>query len=102
VLRWKPLAWAHIPAASWAAAVEFGGWICPLTPLENWFRARAGLPRYRSGFVEHYVLPVLYPPALTREAQLVLGLCVVIVNLGIYLVVMRSWRSGRRRGAGDA
>ena len=93
VVCWRRLAWAHVPAVLWAAAVEFGGWVCPLTPLENWFRARAGLARYGSGFVEHYILPVLYPPALTREVQVVLGVSVLVVNVGIYCWVV--WR-GRR------
>jgi hypothetical protein len=71
------------------AAIEFAGWICPLTPLENWFRARAGLAGYGSGFVEHYILPLLYPTALTREVQVVLGVSVLVVNAGIYCWVVR-------------
>jgi hypothetical protein len=89
VVRHRRLAWAHVPAALWAAAIEFAGWICPLTPLENWFRARAGVAGYGSGFVEHYILPVLYPTALTREVQVVLGVSVLVVNAGIYYWVVR-------------
>jgi hypothetical protein len=89
VVRHRRLAWAHVPAALWAAAIEFAGWICPLTPLENWFRARAGVAGYGSGFVEHYILPVLYPTALTREVQVVLGVSVLVVNAGIYCWVVR-------------
>jgi hypothetical protein len=89
VVRFRRLAWAHVPAVLWAAAIEFAGWICPLTPLENWFRARAGLAGYGSGFVEHYILPLLYPTALTREVQVVLGVSVLVVNAGIYCWVVR-------------
>jgi hypothetical protein len=94
VVRFRRLAWAHVPAVLWAAAIEFAGWICPLTPLENWFRARAGLAGYGSGFVEHYILPVLYPTSLTREVQVVLGVSVLVVNAGIYCWVVR--RRGKR------
>jgi hypothetical protein len=84
VLRWKRCAWLHVPAVLWAALIEFAGWICPLTPLENWLRVRGGAIAYRSGFVEHYILPLLYPAVLTRQLQIVLGLFVLGINLGIY------------------
>jgi hypothetical protein len=84
VLRWPQLAYAHVPAAVWGAWIEFTGRICPLTPLENSLRARAGQAGYSGGFIEHYLLPLLYPSALTRTIQLVLGALVVVLNLGIY------------------
>jgi len=84
VLRWKRCAWIHVPCVLWAALIEFAGWVCPLTPLENWLRERAGAIAYQSGFVEHYILPLLYPAVLTRPLQIVLGLFVLGVNLGIY------------------
>ena len=84
VLRWKRCAWLHVPTVLWAALIEFAGWICPLTPLENWLRERGGVTVYRSGFVEHYILPLLYPAVLTRRLQIVLGLFVLVINLGIY------------------
>src|SRR2546428_7729473 len=69
VWRWRWVVWAHVPCALWGIAIEYGGRICPLTPLENAFRARAGLEGYRRGFVEHYGIPLLYPARLTRPAQ---------------------------------
>ncbi len=87
--RWGGLVWAHLPAAVWGAAIEYGGWICPLTPLENTLRARAGMAGYREGFVEHYLLPLLYPTGLTRVSQVVLGTLVVVVNLVAYGVLVR-------------
>ncbi len=89
VFRWKRCAWIHVPAVLWAALVAFAGWVCPLTPLENWLRERSGALGYRSGFIEHYILPVLYPTLLTRDLQITLGLLVLGVNLGIYGWVMR-------------
>ncbi len=80
VLRWPRVAYLHIPAAIWGAAIEFGGWICPLTPLENWLRRQAGSSGYSGGFIEHYILPILYPSTLTRTNQLVLGALVLILN----------------------
>lgn len=84
VLRWPRVAYLHVPAAIWGAAIEFLGWICPLTPLEHWLRRRAGSAGYSGGFIEHYILPILYPSALTREIQLILGFLVIAVNVGIY------------------
>lgn len=95
-LRWPAVAWVHVPAAIWGAVVEFAGWICPLTPLEGWLRDRAGQAAYGTGFVEHYVVPLLYPAALTPSLQWMLGSLVVAVNLAIYAVV---WHRRRKRRA---
>jgi len=98
VLRWPRLAWVHVPAAIWGVLIEYAGWICPLTPLENWLRRAGGQASYQGGFVEHYVIPVLYPLGLTRATQGVLGTIVLVVNVGVYgaLVIRRR----RRRKAG--
>src|SRR2546423_5093549 len=64
--RWRAAMWAHVPAALWGAAIEYGGWVCPLTPLEHALRARAGLEGYRGGVGEHYVIPPLSPAGPTR------------------------------------
>ena len=84
VLRWRRLAWLHLPAVAWGTCIEFGGWICPLTPLENWLRLQGGEDSYSSDFIEHYVLTLLYPAGLTREVQIALGVVVLTVNLAIY------------------
>jgi hypothetical protein len=91
-LRWPRAAWAHFPAAFWGAGIEFLGGICPLTPLENHLRLRGGEAGYTGGFVEHYVLPVLYPAGLTRGVQLVLGTFVVVLNIVVYTIVWRRLR----------
>ena len=90
VLRWPRLAWVHVPVAVWGAGIEFLGGICPLTPLENHWRRLAGELGYQGGFVEHYVVSVLYPDGLTRRVQLVLGALVLLVNGAIYARVL--WR----------
>ena len=95
VLRWPRLAWVHLPAAAWGAWVEFAGWICPLTPMENWLRRRGGEAVYTVGFVDQYVTPILYPSSLSRETHWVLGGIVVAVNVCVYLLVLR-----RLRGSG--
>ena len=85
LVLWKPLmAWCHIPAVLWAAGIEFLGWICPLTPLENMLRTRGGDTGYATGFVEHYIMPLLYPAQLTRKMQIGFGLIVLGMNLVIY------------------
>jgi hypothetical protein len=95
VMRHRAVAWFHIPAAAWGAWVEFAGWICPLTPLENWLRERGGGPAYSSSFVDRYIVPTLYPEALSRELQWILGGFVVVINVVVYAVVFR--RHIRRR-----
>lgn len=83
-LKWRAVMWLHLPAAVWGALVELNGWICPLTPLENWLRTQGGGQRYDGDFLVRYLLPILYPTGLTREAQIVLGIVVVVVNGAIY------------------
>ncbi|HVH67735.1 MAG TPA: DUF2784 domain-containing protein [Gemmatimonadales bacterium] len=87
--RWRALVWAHVPCAVWGTLIEYGGWVCPLTPLENELRRRAGLEGYAGGFVEHYVIPTLYPAGLSRPTQTVLGTLVVVVNVVAYGVLLR-------------
>ncbi len=89
VLSWKRYAWVHLPAVLWAALIEFMGWVCPLTPLESWLREKGGGSGYRAGFVEHHILPILYPDSLTRPSQVALGAFVLGINLGIYGWVLR-------------
>jgi hypothetical protein len=89
-LRWPKVAYVHLPIAVYGALIELVGWICPLTPLEKRLREGAGLQGYQGGFVEHYILPVLYPSGLTRNVQLVLGGLVIMLNLAVYALVLRS------------
>ena len=94
-LRWPRAAMVHLPFAAWGIAIELGQWVCPLTPLENRLRRLAGEAGYEGGFVEHYVLPVLYPAGLTPRVSLVLAALVLGVNAAIYAAVVRLRR--RRR-----
>lgn len=92
VLKWRSLVWLHIPAAIWGALIEFMGWICPLTPLENRFRQLAGQSGYTGDFIEQYLIPLIYPGGLTREIQIMLGVGVIAVNVVVYFFVVRKWR----------
>lgn len=94
--RWPRTPWVHLPAAVWGVIIEWTGGTCPLTPLENLLRRLGGEAGYGGGFVAHYLLPVLYPPGLTRPVQLALGTGVVIVNGVVYLW---WWRRRRRPGS---
>ena len=96
VVRQPSLARLHLPCAVYGVAVEFVGWICPLTPLENRLRQAAGEAGYTGGFVDHYVASIVYPDGLTRHAQWVLGCVVLLVNAAAYTLVVR------RRRAADA
>ena len=97
-LRWRWMPWAHLPAAAWGAAVEFFGWFCPLTPLENSLRRASGSAGYSGGFIERYLMPIIYPAELTREFQLLLGCILVVLNLAVYLSVWRRLRTRKARG----
>jgi hypothetical protein len=91
-LRWPRAAWLHLPAALWGAGIEFVRGICPLTPLENHLRRLGGQAGYTGDFVEHYLMPALYPAGLTPGIQLGLGAFVVVLNVVVYSVVWRRWR----------
>ncbi len=101
VLRWPRLAWVHLPVVAWGAGIELIGWVCPLTPLENALRRAAGQAGYAGGFIDHYLSPLIYPPGLTREHQLALGLFVTIVNVVIYGMIALRRRRLRQRRRGE-
>ena len=94
-LKWPWIARLHLPAAAWGAIVEFSGWLCPLTPLENWLREQAGQQTYRTDFLDRYLLPILYPDGLTREMQFVLGSIVLLVNGTVYGILWRRHKNTR-------
>ena len=96
VIRWRKIMWFHLPAAFWAAAIEFSGKICPLTPLENWLRIQGGGAAYSGDFIGQYLLWLLYPSGLTRDVQIVLGAIVVVINIGIYTYLFSRYLRKRR------
>lgn len=97
VLRWRRVVWLHLPAVAWAVLVEIMSWPCPLTPLENRLRRRGGEAGYHQSFVEHYIMPVLYPEGLTDRIQFLIGTFVFAVNVAVYSVVIWRWRRGSGR-----
>ncbi len=84
VLRHPRVAWFHVPAAAWGVLIEFTGGVCPLTPLENSLRLRGGETGYTGGFIDNYLIPLLYPAGLTRSTQLALGAAALALNLAVY------------------
>lgn len=88
-LKWRWLALVHPLATVWGALIEFTGWICPLTPLEQKFRHAGGMAGYSTTFIEHYLLPVIYPPGLTRELQIFFGFAVIVINAIAYTLLIR-------------
>jgi hypothetical protein len=89
VLRWRWVMWIHLPAAVWGVLIEFFGWWCPLTKWENYFLRQAGRAGYDTGFLAHYIMPIIYPAGLTRTHEIVIGAFVLILNSGIYMRVFR-------------
>ena len=94
VFRWSWIALLHLPALAWGVLLELNGWLCPLTPLELRLREASGESGYNSGFIEHYILPVLYPDELDRTMQIVIGCFVLAINIAIYGRLL--WRIRRR------
>lgn len=88
VIKWHNIAFLHIPCALWGVLIAFGGWICPLTPLEMHFRKLAGIAGYDGGFIDHYVMPIVYPAGLTRGMQTAFGVTILAVNLIVYARVL--------------
>ena len=96
-LKWRWVPYVHLPTAAWAAVIEFTGWICPLTPLEQKLRFMSGGEGYSGSFVEHYLEPVLYPASLTPNAQTAIGLFVVAMTVAAYGTVIIRARLARTR-----
>lgn len=91
LLFWRRfLIYFHLPAALWAALISFQGWICPLTPLENYYRIKAGVAGYEGSFIEYYLLPIIYPAGLTPEIQTTLGMFVVLLNFTVYFLLWKK------------
>lgn len=94
VMKWRWILYLHIPAATWGALIEFLGLGCPLTPLEKSLRIAAGEEDYAGGFIQHYLVPMIYPGEITREMQIWVGVFVIIINIAIYgWVFMRRGRT---------
>lgn len=100
VYRWPKVAWAHIPCVLWGAWIEITGGICPLTPIEVRFRTMGGTEGYAGGFIEHYLMPIIYPSGLTRADQFLLGGLVAALNLGAYGLLLWRRRSGEPPDSG--
>lgn len=93
LLRWPKLIWLHLPALFWGIYIQFSGGYCPLTPLEKTFRQLAGIETYDGGFINHYLIPIIYPPGLTYEMQIMIGIGLIVMNLlfyGLYVFRIRS------------
>lgn len=98
VLRYRWIVYLHIPAAIWGAFVEISGRICPLTTWENSFRQSAGESGYAESFVEHYLVPVIYPAGLTRSVQFAIAGFVIVTNVVIYAWLLYRWKKSRSMG----
>jgi hypothetical protein len=90
VIRWPLIAFVHLPAAIWGAAVELFGWICPLTPLENYFLNLAGESTYSGDFILRHLIPVIYPGNLTINIQHILGVVVILINVIFYILAIHK------------
>ena len=95
ILKWHRIIWIHLPAVIWGALIELVGWYCPLTPLEQSLRQAAGEGGYSGGFVEHYIVPPIYPVGLTRDVQILFGCIVIGVNVVAYTLVIKRRRRGK-------
>ena len=92
VLRWRRLAWLHLPVLAWCSWVNLAHRVCPLTPLENRLRALAGQSGYEGGFLDHYLTPVLYPAGMSADVALAAGISLPLWNVAVYAWVLRRRR----------
>ena len=93
IFKWAKTLWLHLPSCFWGMTVEFTGWTCPLTPWEIQLRRLAGEEGYSGSFIEHYLIPIIYPSGLNREIQMLLGSTVLIVNLSLYTLILIKRRN---------
>jgi hypothetical protein len=96
-IRWPRIAWVHLPVVAYGSLIEFFSFVCVLTPLEQWLRARSGSGGYDTSFTEHYILPLVYPSVLTYRLQLILGVSVIVINVVAYSLVIRKRRTRGRQ-----
>ena len=97
-LKWRWVLLVHLPAVLWGVLLEFRGWICPLTPLEQQLRQSAGMSGYTGGFIDHYILPIIYPEGLTHELQMVFGGIVIIINTAVYGCIVMKLMQRKKAG----
>jgi hypothetical protein len=96
-LRYPHVLWLHLPAFLWSVYVQWANRICPLTPLENYLRLLGGEAGYAGGFIEHYVLEVLYPDNLTLTLRYALGVVLIAMNFAVYAcVIFRKRQHGHK------
>ena len=88
----KKIVFTHIPAIIWGSYIELTHSICPLTYLENWFLHKANLTEYSEGFIQNYLIPIVYPANLTNDLQIYLGITLIIVNIIIYGFIINKLR----------
>jgi hypothetical protein len=92
IFRWRWLIWVHPPVLAWSTLVMLAGWLCPLTPLELYFRELAGEQGFDGGFIEHYIASLIYPAGLTRGVQIGLGLALAGFNALVYAALFQYRR----------
>ena len=77
----------HFPALIWGSYIELTNSICPLTYLENWFLHKANLTTYSEGFIQNYLVPIVYPVSLTKDLQIYLGIALIVINIVFYAFI---------------
>ena len=86
----KKIVFIHIPAIIWGTYIELTHSICPLTYLENWFLHKANLTTYSEGFIQNYLVPIVYPVSLTKDLQIYLGITLIVINIIIYAFIFNK------------
>ena len=86
----KKIVFIHIPALIWGSYIELTHFICPLTYLENWFLNKANLTIYSEGFIQNYIIPIVYPADLTKNLQIYLGITLIVINIVFYAFIFNK------------
>ena len=77
----------HLLSLGWGVYIEFTSSICPLTYLENWLLIKGKASFYDGGFIENYVMRIVYPEGINSNIQMIFGIILVILNIFFYALV---------------
>ena len=86
----------HLPALIWGLYIELTHSICPLTYLENWLLQKANLTTYSEGFIQYYLVPIVYPTNLTKDIQIYLGIGLIVINIVIYAFIFGKMKKNSK------
>jgi len=96
VWRWPKVAFFHLGGLLFSLIINFFGWYCPLTYLENYLNASVDKGTgYENSFITRYLAPIVYPD-LPENAIRIGEILFVVVLLFVYGALARRYLKRRR------